>query len=235
MNVAEIMTHPALAIDPEAPLLQAIRLMTGRKVSGLPVVGQDGRIVGILTEGDLLRRAETDTAGEPGGWLKGFFLPGRTARQYVLTHGRRVREVMVTDVISVTEDTPLADAVELMQRHHVRRLPVVRDGRLLGIVSRADVVRQLGEALAEPVPAGDDGAICQAVLDAMERQPWASGHMVSVAVTDGMVELDGSLFDIRAREAIGVLAENVAGVKRVENRIVCVEPYSGMVTYDPAA
>lgn len=235
MIVADIMTHPALAIDPEAPLLQAIRLMTGHRVSGLPVVGPQGQLVGILTEGDLLRRAETGTAGGRPGWLASFLLPGRTAQKYVATHGRRVGEVMTTDVIAVTEDTSLAEAVELMQRHRVRRLPVVRDGRLLGVVSRADLVRQLGEILAAAAPSTDDGALRQAVLDAVDREPWAHGRMVSITAKDGVVQLDGCLFDMNAREALGVLAESVPGVQRVENRIVCIEPYSGMVTYDPAA
>ena len=235
MIVADIMTHPALAIDPQAPLLQAIRLMTVHRVSGLPVVGPEGQVVGILTEGDLLRRVETGTAGEQPGWLASFLLPGRSAQKYVATHGRRVGDVMTTGVIAVTEDTSLAEAVELMQRHRVRRLPVVRDGRLLGVVSRADLVRQLGEMLAAAAPSTDDGALQQAVVDAMDREPWARGHMVSVAAKDGVVQLDGCLFDMNAREALGVLAESVPGVQRVENRIVCIEPYSGMVTYDPAA
>lgn len=235
MIVADIMTHPALAIGPEAPLLQAIRLMTGHRVSGLPVVGPEGQILGVLTEGDLLRRAETGTAGDQPGWLAGILRPGHTAQQYVATHGRRVGDVMTTEVIAVTEDTSLADAVDLMQRHRVRRLPVLRDGKLLGVVSRADLVRHLGEVLAAETPSTDDGALQQAVLDAMARQPWARGHAVSVAAKDGVVQLDGCVFDLNAREALGVLADNVPGVRQVENRIVCIEPYSGTVTYDPAA
>ena len=235
MIVADIMTHPALAIGPEAPLLQAIRLMTGHRVSGLPVVGPEGQILGVLTEGDLLRRAETGTAGDQPGWLAGILRPGRTAQQYVATHGRRVGDVMTTEVIAVTEDTSLADAVDLMQRHRVRRLPVLRDGKLLGVVSRADLVRHLGEVLAAETPSTDDGALQQAVLDAIEREPWARGHAVSVVAKDGVVQLDGCVFDLNAREGLGVLADNVPGVRQVENRIVCIEPYSGTVTYDPAA
>ena len=235
MIVADIMTHPALAIGPEAPLLQAIRLMTGHRVSGLPVVGPEGQILGVLTEGDLLRRAETGTAGDQPGWLAGILRPGRTAQQYVATHGRRVGDVMTTEVIAVTEDTSLADAVDLMQRHRVRRLPVLRDGKLLGVVSRADLVRHLGEVLAAEAPSTDDGALQQAVLDAIERQPWARGHAVSVVAKSGVVQLDGCVFDLNAREGLGVLADNVPGVRQVENRIVCIEPYSGTVTYDPAA
>lgn len=233
MIVADIMTHPALAIDPQAPLLQAIRLMTTHKISGLPVVGPKGQILGILTEGDLLRRAETGTAGAPPGSLASFLRPGHTAQHYIAIHGRRVGEVMTTEVITVTEDTPLIDAVELMQRHRLRRLPVARDGRLLGIVSRADLVRHLGEVLAAAEPSTDDGVLVRAVIEAIAREPWARGNAVSVAARDGVVQLDGCLFNLDARAALGVLAENVPGVRSVENRIVCIEPYSGTVTYDP--
>jgi CBS domain-containing protein len=234
MIVADIMTSQVLAIDPEAPLAQAVRLMTEHKVSGVPVVDRDGRIAGMLTEGDLIRRVETRTDGGKAGWFKNFFLPGREAERYVLTHGRRVGEVMTDSVFTVTENTDLADAVELMRRHRVKRLPVVRDGRLCGIVSRADLVRELGKALSVAPADADDAAIATALRTAMNREAWAAGQMTSIAVNGGVVELDGCLFDIRKREALGVLAENIPGVKKVANRIVCIEPNTGMVTYDPA-
>ncbi len=233
MNAADIMTHPVIALGVDAPLTQAIRLMTAHKVSGLPVVGKEGQVVGILTEGDLLRRVETGTAGEPAGWLTGFLLPGRQASKYVKTHGRRVGDVMSANVISITEDTPLSEVVALMLRHRVKRLPVVRDGRLMGIVSRADVVRRVGEALPATAVSVGDRAIQSAIIDQMQKEPWAPGNAVSIVVEDGVVQLDGYLFDIRAREALGVLAENTPGVVRVVNRIVCIEPSLGIVTYDP--
>jgi len=222
-------------VTPETPLVQAIRLMTRYKVSGVPVVGPGGHVVGILTEGDLLRRAEIGTAEKPASWLKSFFLAGRAAEDYVLTHGRRVSEVMTADVVTVTSDTPLADAIQLMLRHHVKRLPVVYNGHLRGIISRADVVRQVGVALSAESISVADGAIQQAIDAAMRRESWAHGATVSVSVKDGVVQIDGCLFDIRERDALGVLAENIPGVKRVENRIVCIEPYMGTVTFDPTA
>jgi CBS domain-containing protein len=235
MIAADIMIHPVLAIDPDTPLLQAIRLMTEHKVSGLPVVGRDGQLLGILTEGDLMRRVETGTEGKPPGWLSRLLRPGREAGQYVTTHGRRVGEVMTSAVFSVGPDTPLADVVTMMLRHRVKRLPVVHHGRLLGIVSRADLVRRVGQLLdAAPVSA-DDATIRRTILDTMARERWAPRTMLDITVKDAVVQLDGCVFDIRERDALGVLAENVPGVTRVENRIVCVEPYAGTVTFDPAA
>jgi CBS domain-containing protein len=235
MIAADIMTHPALAIDPDAPLAQAIRLMTTHKLSGLPVVEQDGQLVGMLTEGDLLRRVETGTEGDRPGWLASFLMPGREASRYVRTHGRKISEVMTSGVISAAEATPLAELVTLMQRHHVKRIPVVREGRLVGIVSRADLVRQIGKALSAELVSADDETILKGILDAMGKEPWIRGDRVSVAVQAGVVALDGCLFDMRERDAVGVLAETIPGVQRVENRIICIEPYMGMITYDPAS
>lgn len=239
MFAADVMTHPVVAIDQDAPLVQAIRLMIAHKISGLPVVGRVGQLAGILTEGDLLRRVETGTDGAAPSWFAPawfakVFRAGHQAERYVVTHGRRVSEVMTPDVITATETTPLSDIVELMQAHRVRRVPVVRGGMLLGIVSRSDIVRLVGDALAEAPASVSDGAIRDRLRAALDAAEWGSGKMVMVAVKDGVVALDGCLFDIREREATAVLAENVPGVTRVENRIVCIEPYSGMVTYDPA-
>jgi hypothetical protein len=121
-----------------------------------------------------------------------------------------------------------------MQRHHVKRLPVVRGGKLAGIVSRADIIRQLASLLSSKSNTAGDGTIRNALLADVARQPWASRNMAHITVTDGVVQLDGCLFDMNQREALGVLAENTPGVKKVENRIVCIEPNLGAVIYDPA-
>lgn len=235
MIAAEIMTHPVLAIDPSAPVSQAIRLMSQHHVSGLPVVERDGQLAGILTEGDLLRRVEIGTEGDAPGWLAALFRPGHQAAKFVLTRGRRVRDVMSWDVVSVPEDTSLADVVALMRRHGIKRIPVVRDGRLLGIVSRADLVRRVGEVLsADEAASANDATIQREIVEAMGREPWVSTASINVAVREGVVELDGCVFDLRERDAMGVLAETVPGVKRVENRIACIELYSGAMVYDPA-
>jgi CBS domain-containing protein len=233
MLAADIMTQPALAIAPDAPLAQAIGLMTEHRVSGLPVIGPDGAIAGILTEGDLLRRVETGTAGGSPNWLTRLLQPGYEARSYIQTHGRRVGEVMTRDVVTVEATTDVAEVVALMLKHRVKRLPVVQEGRLVGVVSRADLVRELGKSLAENAPRMSDAALRRAIRVAMEAEPWAKGHNVTIDVRDGVAQLDGCIFDIRERDALTVLAENVPGVKAVENRIVCIEPYMGMVTYDP--
>ncbi len=233
MLVADIMSRSVVAISPDAPIAQAIRLMIDHRVSGLPVIDTEGRAVGMLTEGDLLRRVETGTEGEAPGWFASFFFPGHQAERYVHTHGRRVAEVMTPDVVCVEEDAPLSEVAVLMQRNRIKRLPVVREGKVVGIVSRADLVRVVGESLRRSTATADDSAIRQQIVKEIGSAPWAPRTSVSVAVENGIVLLDGCVFDMRARSAIGVLAENVSGVKRVDNRLICVEPTSGMLIYDP--
>ncbi len=233
MIAADLMSRSVVAISPDAPLAQAIQLMTDRRVSGLPVIDAEGRAVGMLTEGDLLRRVETGTEGKAPGWFASFFFPGQQAERYVHTHGRRVAEVMTQDVISVEEETPLAEVVALMQRRRIKRLPVLRGDKVVGIISRADLVRVVGDALAEGAVTADDTAIRKSIIEEIAQAPWAPRTSVSVAVENGVVLLDGCVFDMRGRSAIGVLAENVPGVKRVENRLICIEPATGMLIYDP--
>jgi len=234
-TVADLMTRHVIAVRPETPVAQAIALMVEHKVSGLPVTGFSGEVVGIITEGDLMRRVETGTAGESEGWLTRLFMPGRAAERYVATHGRRVGEVMTPDVVSVPETATLAEAAALMQRHRIRRLPVVHNDRLVGLISRADLMKRVGEALSAPEASAEDAAIKAGIQAAMAREAWTFPKLVNVAVQDGVVQLDGCLFDLRECQALTVLVENVPGVKRVENRVVCIEPYTGTVISDPAA
>ncbi len=235
MRTAELMSHPVIAIDRDAPLYQAIALMGQHRVSGLPVTDGDGRVVGMLTEGDLLRRVEIGTAGEDASWLKALFRTGGVAEAFVKSHGRKVGEVMTEGVEWVEEDTPVATVVERIQRLGVKRLPVLRGNRLVGVISRADVVRMLGKALgAPPQVNADDTALGEAVHAALSTKPWSRHMPITIGVPgDGTVELDGCVYDVRVRDAIGVLVENTPGVKQVVNRIVCVEPYSGTVTFAP--
>ncbi len=233
MNAAEIMSRKVVAISPDAPLAQAVRLMIESRVSGIPVVDAEGRAVGMLTEGDLLRRIETGTEGAAPGWFATLVMPGRLAGEYIQTHSRRVDEVMTSDVVTVGEDASLEEVVVLMRRHRIKRLPVLRGGKLVGIVSRADLVRVLADALLASTEKSDDAAIAERIRAELRRQPWAHDRGVTVAVEEGVVLLDGCVFDLREREAMRVLAENVAGVKRVENRLVWVEPNTGMVIAGP--
>jgi predicted transcriptional regulator len=149
------------------------------------------------------------------------------AEDYVRAAGRKIEDVMTREPVTVSEDDTLPTVVELMERRHIKRLPVVGDGRLIGIVSRANLMHALVRLaqIAEP-PAGDDADIRDQVLKAFADQPWAP--QVKVEVHNGVVELSGLIADERERQGCVVVAENVAGVKRVHDHLVWVEPMSGM-------
>ena len=234
MNAGEVMSRNPIAVPAEAGLAEALRLMFDHRISGLPVVDGKAGLVGILTEGDLLRRGEIGTAGQRSRWLDLLMTSGRMASDYVRTHTRRVGEIMTRDVVSVAEDTPLTEIVRLMERHRIKRVPVLRDGTLIGIVSRADLLHAIWRLLvAEPKTAASDETIRQHVLVELARAPWAP-HGLTVDVASGVVTLNGVILDERTRSALRVAAENVPGVKAVADRIVWVEPVLGMIVEAPS-
>jgi CBS domain-containing protein len=235
MNAGEVMSRNPIAVPAEAGLAEALRLMFDHRVSGLPVVDGKAGLVGILTEGDLLRRSEIGTTGQRSRWLDLLMMPGRLASEYVRANARRVSEIMTRDVVNVAEDTPLTEVVRLMERHRIKRVPVLRDGALIGIVSRADLLHAIRRLLlAGPTTVASDETIRQQVLAELARAPWAP-HGLTVDVVNGVVTLEGVIPDERLRSALRVAAENVPGVKAVADRIVWVwvEPHSGTIFEAP--
>jgi CBS domain-containing protein len=230
MKAADIMTHKVVSVSPDTPVAEAVRLMLQDDISGLPVVDKLDQLVGIVTEGDFLRRAETDTERQRQRWLTFLLGPGRLAQEYVHTHGRKIAEVMTPDVVSVTESTPLREVVRLMEHRRIKRVPVIRDGKLVGIVSRANLLRAMASLAGEVVPSNaDDSEIRTRLLVELEKQPWVPQASTNILVRDGIVHLWGAIFDEKQRQAMVVAAENMPGVKGVEDHLVWVEPTSGLV------
>jgi CBS domain-containing protein len=230
MQVKDVMTRKVLSIEPDVSVLEAVRSMLQNKISGLPVVDANGTLVGVVTEGDFLRRTETKTERQRPRWLEFLLGPGRLADEYVHTHAGKVAAVMTPDPYTVTEDTPLEDVVQLMEKHRIKRLPVVRGKSLVGIVSRANLLHALA-SLAPRLPAAApaDGVIRERLLAELERQKWAPLGFLNVVVQNGVVDLWGSITDERERQALIVAAQNVAGVKDVRDHLIWVEPMSGVV------
>lgn len=226
MKAADLMTREIVTVGPELPLADAIHLMLDHRISGVPVVdAAAGRLVGLLTTGDLLRRIETGTAAPRQGWMQALLARGRMAERYAHTHGRRVQDVMTRDVATVGEASPLDDVVRIMESRHVRRVPVVEGERLVGIVSRSDLARALGAVLDRAAaPDQDDRAIRTRILAEMTRHRWTPGRDVEVTVWEGVVELQGEIHDERLRGAMRVIAEAVPGVKAVQDHLVLVHP-----------
>jgi CBS domain-containing protein len=227
MQVRDVMTRNVISVAAGETIMNAARTMLQNRISGLPVVNAQGDLVGMVTEGDFLRRGELGTERRRPRWLEFLIGPGRLATEYVHTSGRKVEEVMTVDPVTVAEDDTLQTVVELMERKRIKRLPVLRDGRMVGIVSRANLMHALVSLVRDTgVPAGGDSQIREQVLAAFAGQLWAP--QVNVVAKSGVVELWGTITDERERQACVVTAENVAGVKKVHDHLVWVEPMSGM-------
>lgn len=234
MNAADIMTRDVLTMHGETSVLDAARTMLRHRVSGLPVVDWTGKLIGVVTEGDLMRRAETGTQHQRSHWLELLLGPGRAAADYTAAHARKVSEVMTDRVISIAPDTPLEQAVGLMERHKIKRLPVVEKGRLVGIVSRSDFLRAYTDkAEQEAAAPATDEEIRSRIEAELNRQSWAPRAAMQIAVKNGIVELTGSITDERERGALRVLCENVAGVKSIVDHLAWVDPLSGMAVPPP--
>jgi CBS domain-containing protein len=234
MQAKDVMTTRVVSVTAKASVLQAAQLMLQNRISGLPVVDDGGHLVGIVTEGDFLRRGEIGTQRRRARWLEFLIGPGRLANEYVRACGRKVDEIMTRDVHTISRDTPLVEAVNLMERHRIKRLPVVHGRKLVGIVSRANLVQALA-SLARKVGATnlDDAAIRQRLMTELSKWSWVPHNMLNVIVCDRAVDLWGSITDYRERQALIVAAENVPGVKSVHDHLVWIEPMSGMAVLPP--
>src|SRR5690242_17365333 len=230
MKTCEIMTSPVITVMPATSIAEAARLMLQHRISGLPVVDGKGVVIGIITEGDLLRRAETGSAPHHHMWLELLLGPGRLADEYTHAHARKVGEAMTSDIVSVAPSTDVADLVQLMNKRRIKRVPVIDNGRLVGIVSRANLVRALVKVLVKkPARTVSDDQVWKSILDAIAAEPWGPRFATDVKVKDGIVDIYGTITDERERAALRVLAENVPGVKGVRDHLVWIEPVSGMV------
>jgi CBS domain-containing protein len=224
MKAGEVMTRRVVLVAPGASIRAAARLMLKKRISGLPVVDNAGRLVGIITDGDFLRRVETGTERRRPRWFEFLLGPTPSAQEYVHSHGRKVQEVMTRNPIVITRDTPLDEVVELMERHQVKHLPVMKGRRLVGMVSRANLLHMVASSANYSHPSQkDDTTIRERIRDDLDQQPWSREAMVNVFVQDGTVDLWGEVAQRSDRKAVELLAENVAGVKSVRDHLTVTE------------
>jgi CBS domain-containing protein len=234
MIVADVMTRNVITIVPDATVEDAVNLMLSRHISGLFVVDKAGNLAGVVTEGDLLRREELGTQRGRPWWLRLLASPARQAADFTRANGRHVRDVMTEDVVSIAQDAALETVVETMEHHHIKRLPVTADGRVVGVVSRADLLRALLGRVRNVAPlASDDLTIRTSILDTMDAQPWAPKTTLNVSAADGVVDLWGTITNEEERHAMRVIVENTPGVRKVNDHMVYIEPYTGTVIEAP--
>jgi CBS domain-containing protein len=231
MRAHQIMTRSVVTVAPDATILEAANTMLQHHVSGLPVVDAAGKLAGIVSEGDFIRRGEIGTQRKRSRWLS--FLMGTGATQYVREHGRKVSEVMTRDPFTIAEDATLEEIVNTMEANGVKRLPVMRDGKVVGIVSRANLLHAVASLAREiPDPTADDDHIRSRVIRAIEKNDW-SPFGLNVIVRDGIVHLSGVITDEDCRRAAIVAAENVSGVKKVHDHLCWLDAMSGMYLESP--
>ena len=233
MRAYQIMTRPVITVAPETPIVDAANTMLQRHVSGLPVVDKAGHLVGIISEGDFIRRSEIGTQRVRGRFLKFILGSGKEATDFVHEHGRKVAEIMTPDPLTINEDTDLEKTVELMEKNGVKRLPVMRGDKLVGIVSRSNLLQAVASLSREiPDPTADDDHIRNRIIDTLGKNTWCPFGL-SVTVRDGIVHLSGVITEERSRQAAIVAAENVTGVKKVHDHLCWVDTMSGMYLNSP--
>ncbi len=230
MQARDVMSTTVATIKPDTTVGVIVALLLERRISGLPVLDDNGRVVGVVSEGDLLHRKETDTERHRGGWLSLWSGTEELARDYVKSHGLFARDIMSRPAITIAEGAALGDVVNILESRRIKRVPVVRDGKLVGIVTRADLLRGLATqtlarglaapaAAAQPASQATDRAIRDQLLRTMKRADWTSATNVNVIVTDGVVHLWGLVYSKEERHALHVAAENVDGVTGVEDHL----------------
>lgn len=219
MQASDIMVRNILTAHRDTPLDEVVRLMLTHRISGLPVV-EDETVVGMVSESDLLRRPEIGSERKRHHWLQLFGHGANEAADYVRTHGMTAGEVMTTDIISVGEPTPIEDIADLLESRGIKRVPVLRDGKLVGIITRADLLRALGSRLAGKMESGD-AVMRAAVLAELDRHPaWAPRPAdVNVLVRCGVVHYWGNVRSTAQRQAMIVAAERIAGAGHVKDHM----------------
>jgi CBS-domain-containing membrane protein len=227
MRAMDVMTTKVITVDEKATVPEAARLLAEHGISAVPVIDKDERVIGIVSEGDLLHRAETGTERCRSWWLDMMSSTNKLAGEYIKSHSGKVKDVMTRDVLSVTEKTSVADIAVLLETKRIKRVPVLRDGKLVGIVSRANLVRALAMTINEAANGGeaDDRAIRDKLLVELKAQKWAEVSPANVTVKDKVVHLWSSYLSEQEKRALIVAAENIPGVRRVEDHMRPVAAY----------
>jgi CBS domain-containing protein len=233
MRAHQVMTKSVVTVTPETTIVEAANIMLQRHVSALPVLDPTGKLVGIVSEGDFIRRSEIGTQRKRGRWLRFLLGPGEAANDFIREHGRKISEVMTPAPHTVTEETTLEQIVASMESNGVKRLPVMRGDKLVGIVSRANLLQAVASLAREiPDPTADDDHIRRRVIDVLEKNDWCPIGL-GVVARGGIVHLSGLITEERWRQAAIVGAENVAGVKKVHDHLCWIDPMSGLYVEAP--
>ena len=227
MRARDVMVRAVATTTPETTVETVARLMINLRISGVPVLDRNGRLVGIVTEGDLLRRAETGTERRRSRWSEWFSANSRLAAEYIKSHAKRVEDIMTREVVSVAELATLGEIAELMETRRIKRVPVVHDGKIVGIVSRADLLQVLASGGVATANEDNDRVIRERLLADLRKQEWANPTESNVVVSDGVVHFWGTVGSEEERRALRVVAENIPGVRGIEDHTMSGPRYLG--------
>jgi CBS domain-containing protein len=220
MKAQDIMTTDVVTVVPSTTAHHIATLLVAMRIGGVPVVSEDNYVIGIVTESDLLHREEIHTEHKRKWWLELFADAETKAREFVKTHGLRAEQVMSRVVTAVSPDADLADVADILDAYKIHRVPVTENGKLVGIISRRDIVRALAQAKVPiPVSSKENGALQKAIQDEIKKQPWINATYVNIMVSNGVVELMGVVDTAEQQSALRVLVEGVPGVKEVVGNV----------------
>ncbi len=227
MQAKDIMTTNVATVTPETSVSDIAKLLIDKSISGVPVTDTGGMLVGVVSEGDLLRRPELETERHSSWWLDLLANNRETAAEYVKSHGTSAADVMTRNVVSVSETATVGEIAATLEKHRIKRVPVVRDGKVVGIVSRANLLHGLAASkeAAPATPSADDRTIREKLTEQLESQGWVSSGSLNLIVDGGIVQLWGWVDSEEERRAIVLAAEQYPGVKGVEDHLGSLPPY----------
>ena len=229
MKASDVMVTKVITVGPEACVQDVAQILLSARISAVPVVGQNGGLLGIVSEGDLLRRVEAGTGRRRPWWLAVFLGKEVLAEEFVKEHSRKVTDVMTRDVITAAPDTPVSTIANLLEKNAIKRVPIVQGGKVVGIVSRANLLQALASVSKqiEVATPADDARIRENVLTQLDAEPWSRPSLINVIVQDGTVELWGIVDSPSEKKAVRVAAEVTPGVRAVNDNLVIRPAQSG--------
>ncbi len=221
MKARDVMVSPVITVSENDTVRDVARLLVAKHISAVPVVDQAGKLVGIVSEADLMHRAEAGTERPISWWLSVISGDRAIAAEYVQSHATRVKDIMTKDVQTALPETPLYEIADVLEECHIKRVPIVnRDGDLVGIVSRANIVQAVASAGPALKIGLTDSMIRDRLLAELKKQSWSHVHKLNVTVTNGVVDLWGFTQSETERQAIRVVAESIPGVTAVDDHLM---------------
>ena len=227
MRAADVMVTNVITVGPDASVPDVARILLANRISGVPVVGANGKLVGIVSEGDLLHRVEAGTGRRRSWWLAA--LTGRDvlAAEYVREHSHKVADVMTRHVVTASPETSLQQIATLLETNGIKRVPIVQDGKIVGIVSRANLLQALASVLAIDAATPTDNTIREDVMARLKAETWSRPSLINIIVQDGMVELWGIVDSPTEKKAVRVAAEVTPGVRAINDNLIIRPAESG--------